>query len=451
MAGQNKKLVATASQSAVTSLITNSHYHLKTIQLLWTGMNDKIVLARTFVSGHLITFVKVHGEASRNSIENGGGLEVLEQCIKKGLVDSNATVKENSRSVYWLSKETYPRMAERVLGGLDSAGVKALEKADPSKKSAVVAGGKVARPSVRSMIAMAKAAPRLSEERQDELQEEGGQGLAVGKEDRPAIDRSISSPPLLSQTPFVVQSSPSPPSPIIESPAPIPTSPTTSTANKRRSLIPRSPTNYNIITTPTRRTASVTSSTIKSTQSHGNTLEESQPHLRSASHVDTPTPPFASTSRIPIPSSPTPTPSPRPRTPSLILPITEPIVDQALRDQAHQAESTAERLLEITKEEQEEEEAVEEGDRERNTTPLPIFAAQRTPLAKKGVVLLGKGKEEDIFQDSPEVSGRFNGGFGAGVKSWWDRKVAGSEFYPFVWNIRSQEKTKFIHPQYPQP
>lgn len=159
MAGQTKKIVATASQSAATSLISNSAYHLKTIQLLWTGMNDKIVLARTFISAHVVTFIKVHGEHSWAIVESSGGLEILELCLKKGLVDPNPIVKENTRAAYWLSSTIWPHMTTRVVGGLDPATKKALDKADPTKGTvaAVAAPVKVARPSMRALM-MAKAA-----------------------------------------------------------------------------------------------------------------------------------------------------------------------------------------------------------------------------------------------------------------------------------------------------
>lgn len=107
-------------------------------------MNDKIVLARTFVSAHVGTFVRVHGVSEKSGIETSGGIEILEMCLKKGLGDPNATVKDHCRTTYWECKEIFPTMTEKVWNSLDATARKQLEKVDPSKKGVVTAAASMA-------------------------------------------------------------------------------------------------------------------------------------------------------------------------------------------------------------------------------------------------------------------------------------------------------------------
>jgi CLIP-associating protein 1/2 len=345
MAGQTKKLVATASQSAVTALLTNSAYHLKTIQLLWTGMNDKIVLARTFVSAHLLTFVQIHGKKSRASIESSGGWDVVELCLKKGLADSNSVVKENCRKTYWEVAQVHEATSKKVWEGLDAQSRKALEKVEPGKgkEEGEPEKGKVARPSVRQMMA-AKARASL----------------------QPAqvVDTLDGSPQQRSRT----VSAPFP------STSPIATRPTTKLQGELDTLA--GPTNA--------------SSDLLGLAPPFALADDKDPSLA-----------FSSTS----------TPS-RSRNHALVLPVTEPIVDDALRDQASQAEQAAERLLELAEDEQSH--AADEAG--GATTPLPLF--QRTPVTKRTVHLNG-------FEDSPDVRG--SGFAGTGRGNWWMKQQPGRE------------------------
>lgn len=332
MAGQTKKLVATASQSAVTTLLTNSAYHLKTIQLLSNGMNDKIVLARTFVSAHLLTFVKIHGHASRASIESSGGWDVIEMCLKKGLADSNAIVKENCRKTYWQVVNVHEVTSRKVWEGLDGQSRKALEKVEPGKghEEGEVERSKVVRPSVRQMMA-AKARASL-------------QPAQVGDtlEASPQRSRTVSAPFL--------------------STSPITTRPTTRLQNELDTLA--GPTNAS------------------------SDLLGLAPPFALADDKD-PSFAFSSTS----------TPS-RSRPHALVLPVTEPIVDDALRDQAFQAEQAAERLLELAEDEQ--------------SHVVDEVEYHRTPVTKRTVHLNG-------FEDSPDV--RDSGFARNGRGNWWMKQA----------------------------
>ncbi|KAL8293620.1 hypothetical protein RQP46_000321 [Phenoliferia psychrophenolica] len=388
MAGQTKKLVATASQAACKALITNSAYHLETVQLLWLGMNDKIVLARTFISAHVRTFVEVHGRVSRGPIEQTGGLDVLEQCIKRGLSDANALVKENSRATYWLANDIWPKMTERVAASLDATTKKQLDKADPRNAAATKApAAKVARPSVRSMIAQAKASSKPSS--------------PTASSPAAATPAASSSTPTTTPTRTPIRTSVlvAPSALIPSEPETEPTSPDSlpTPIHADPSLVPGEPTDLMGVTSPF--------------------LGDDQD-----SSLD-----FAHVSSLPSSSSPsisTPISLPRARNASLVLPVTEPIVDAALRSQADQAEQAAQRLLELAESDAEDDHGdhgrvigpgghlVERTAPERTATPLQNF--HRTPVTMR---------KHDVFEDSPDVRDQGYGANGAGKGNWWMKKV----------------------------
>ena len=383
MAGQTKKLVATASQSAATSLITNSAYHLKTIQLLWTGMNDKIVLARTFISAHLITFIKIHGaKKSFALVDSSGGVDLLELCIKKGLVDPNPIVKENIRAAYWASSEIWPKMTERILGGLDVSTRKALDKAALGKNVVAAGtgvttggGGKVTRPSMRELMA-AKAAAVAASSTQD-------------------IDTPIASSSTLptesTATPKRTAFRPNPPNGSSRPP------PTSSPRSSARAASPRSP----------RQSARTPPPKSNNVKDDSNDLMSSTSPFRLDEQDDS----AFDFDALPPPIAPTTTSN---RIRQLSIPV-EPIVEAALRDQADQAEQAAERLLEVLDDQEPPASVVE--DRKSNVQT-------GTPVGKAGLM---RGRE-DIFADSPEVRNGSGGGGLAGRKNWWMKKSSRQYF-----------------------
>lgn len=388
MAGQTKKLVATASQSAATSLITNSAYHLKTIQLLWTGMNDKIVLARTFISAHLITFIKIHGsKKSFALVDSSGGVDLLELCIKKGLVDPNPIVKENIRAAYWASSEIWPKMTERILGGLDVSTRKALDKAAPKTVVPSGAGGaastgaKVTRPSMRELMAAKAAAAAAASTTDTDTPIASSSALptestATPKRTafRPNPPRTVTSPPNGSSRP-----------PLASSPR-----------SSARAASPRSP--RQSVRTPPPKSNNV--------KDDSNDLMSSTSPFRLDEQDDS----AFDFDALPPPIAPN-------RIRQLSIPV-EPIVEAALRDQASQAEQAAERLLEISDDQEPAASVVEE--RKRNVDV-------GTPVGKGGLM---RGRE-DVFADSPDVRNGSGGGGLAGRKNWWMKKSSRPSFLSF--------------------
>ncbi|KAK4053956.1 suppressor of tub2 mutation [Microbotryomycetes sp. JL221] len=136
MAGQTKKIVATASQQTVTALLTHSKYHFKTLQQVTLLSQDKNVSARQFAATHLQTIVQVHVQTHKHAFETTGGVDEVEKALKRGLTDPNAQVKETSRTTFWLVQAIWPKMGDRVACALDASSRKQLDRSDPRRQEA---------------------------------------------------------------------------------------------------------------------------------------------------------------------------------------------------------------------------------------------------------------------------------------------------------------------------
>ncbi|KAM0752761.1 hypothetical protein T439DRAFT_182194 [Meredithblackwellia eburnea MCA 4105] len=476
MAGQTKKIVATASQACVTALLTHSGYHIKTLQLLLVAMSDKIVSARQFVSGHVLTFVKFHvSKNHKGLVEQTGGLDILAECVRKGLGDANSQVKETSRKTYWMLEEVWPKfMAEKVMGGLDASSKKQLEKAKaPPASSASGAAGsstpgrapaaKVARPSVRAMIAQAKAAPQPKEPQTEFLPESPAPPLASPS--TPAATGSIG----LGTPRARINTTPRPRPPSIHSKIPTPTksgssvtsSPPVASPTTPKFIPPLHPTSSHKgapLFSPTPGTVEravqaplppptadesmdlmhlsspfLGQGLDDSDEDAGDELDAASRKRSLALHaqglhgVGSSSSLSTTTSTSSAAQSPV-IPRNGVRNSSLVLPVPEKVVDAALKDQADQAEQAAQRLLELAAESESE---VESGDTslrsvvaddgmkarevEREKTPLPL----RTPIAARSI-------PKDVFEDSPDVlrdPGYSALGNGSGKGNWWTKKV----------------------------
>jgi CLIP-associating protein 1/2 len=195
MAGQTKKIVATVSQNAVTAIITNSSYHTKTLQLLWTTIGDKNVSARSHVIRHLATYIQTQAKRHKHAIEAGGGLEFLEKSLRKGLEDPTPGVRDPARALFWEFQSIWPSVANKLKDSLDLTAKKGLERTDPNKSPSSTSASQAIknRPSMRELISARRPASRT------EVQQ----------------PRRVSS----SVIPSAAASSPSPPPPVPRVPA----------------------------------------------------------------------------------------------------------------------------------------------------------------------------------------------------------------------------------------
>ena len=111
LCGGTKKISSQQGNVTVDIIISNVSYNHRIMQHIWIACQDKNVQPRTYSTGWLRTVLKKEAH-HKNHLEHGGGLDLIEKCIKKGLTDANPGVRENMRSTYWAFAQIWPAKAE---------------------------------------------------------------------------------------------------------------------------------------------------------------------------------------------------------------------------------------------------------------------------------------------------------------------------------------------------
>lgn len=148
-------------------------------QLISVGMAEKSAVARTAISAQLPVLLREHGQRDKTVFDASGSTDLVDRSLRKALTDATPSVREKAREAYWVFFEVWKPEAERIAASLDVQGRAQLEKSRKSKPSAA-AGGSTPnasrpassasnRPSMRDMIAARKAAAK--QQRQQESQE----------------------------------------------------------------------------------------------------------------------------------------------------------------------------------------------------------------------------------------------------------------------------------------
>lgn len=130
LCGGTKKISSQNGNITVDIIIGKVSYGVRLLQHIWLACQDKNVQPRTYATGWLKTLINKEAH-HKNVIEHGGGLELIEKCVKKGLADPNPGVRENMRSTYWTFAKVWPARAELIMASLDAVQQNKLEQ-DPS-------------------------------------------------------------------------------------------------------------------------------------------------------------------------------------------------------------------------------------------------------------------------------------------------------------------------------
>ncbi|WWC88149.1 uncharacterized protein L201_003054 [Kwoniella dendrophila CBS 6074] len=179
MAGYTKKIIADRSQACVSAIIIHTHVHSRLfIAHIAAGVSDKNVQTRHYSTGHLKTFLDIHGNKSKHTIETTPGLsEQLEGSVKKSLADVNPGVRDLARQAFWSYYSIWKQKAEAIINSLDGMQRKQLEKANPHDSNGIVVPptttSKAAPPAKRATSTMSAL---LAEKRKAKAAE-----LAAGK------------------------------------------------------------------------------------------------------------------------------------------------------------------------------------------------------------------------------------------------------------------------------
>ncbi|KAJ7276185.1 clasp N terminal-domain-containing protein [Mycena haematopus] len=161
MAGFTKKLTAQQSQAAMSVLIEQTSAPPRILlPLLWATLQEKTVQARAYGIAHLKQYLEIHGQRSKHAIESSGGLDILEKSLKKALSDPSPAGRETARICFWVFDGIWRERGVALLGTLDSIARKQLEKACPNPELAAAVLPTTPKPAKKSSVAAAIAASR---------------------------------------------------------------------------------------------------------------------------------------------------------------------------------------------------------------------------------------------------------------------------------------------------
>ncbi|SPJ70768.1 related to STU1 - mitotic spindle protein [Fusarium torulosum] len=166
LAAGTKKISSQLANVTVDILLSNVSYTPRLMQHIWMACQDKNVAPRTYATGWLKTILKKEAQHKAH-LEHTGGVDLIEKCIKKGLVDANPAVRERTRSTFWTFWGLWPTKADAIMADLDGTAQKLLNK-DPSnpnsQKQAEPAAAAATRPGMGlSKSTMGTSKPSIRE------------------------------------------------------------------------------------------------------------------------------------------------------------------------------------------------------------------------------------------------------------------------------------------------
>ncbi|PYH48453.1 uncharacterized protein BP01DRAFT_379645 [Aspergillus saccharolyticus JOP 1030-1] len=149
-----KKITAQNGKSTVEIVIQHVTFTPRILQHICNASQDKNAQLRLF-SADWIKIILEKQANHKSSIEHGGGLDLLEKGIKKGISDPNPAVRQAMRGAFWVFFSMWPAQGNEILSNLDPKSRSQLEK-DPGNPNIVamksdIASRKSATPSVSSV------------------------------------------------------------------------------------------------------------------------------------------------------------------------------------------------------------------------------------------------------------------------------------------------------------
>ncbi|KAJ5332424.1 HEAT type 2 [Penicillium brevicompactum] len=131
-----KKIAAQNGNATVDAVIGNVSFSIRLLQHVAFAAQDKNVGVRLFATGWLKTLI-LRQAHHKSTVEHGGGLDLVEKSIVKGLGDANPGVREASRGTFWTFFGVWPDRANAIADTLDAKSRNLLEK-DSSNPNAVL-------------------------------------------------------------------------------------------------------------------------------------------------------------------------------------------------------------------------------------------------------------------------------------------------------------------------
>ncbi|CAG8907867.1 unnamed protein product [Penicillium egyptiacum] len=122
-----KKIAAQSGNATVEVVIRNVSFSSRLLQHVSFAAQDKNVGVRLFATGWLKALITRQAH-HKSAVEHGGGLDLIEKSITKGLGDANPGVREASRSTFWTFYGVWPERANVIADTLDPKSRNLLEK-----------------------------------------------------------------------------------------------------------------------------------------------------------------------------------------------------------------------------------------------------------------------------------------------------------------------------------
>ncbi|KAF3397776.1 Protein stu1 [Penicillium rolfsii] len=127
LCGALKKISAQSGNATVDAVLGNVTYNIRLLQHVHWASQDKNLQLRLFAAGWLRTLINRQAH-QKSTVEHGGGLDLIEKSIKKGLGDANPAVREAVRSTFWTFYGVWPDRANAIMATLDAKSRTLLEK-----------------------------------------------------------------------------------------------------------------------------------------------------------------------------------------------------------------------------------------------------------------------------------------------------------------------------------
>jgi len=105
-----KKIAAQNGNATVDAVIGSVTFNIRILQHIHWASQEKNVGLRLFAAGWLRTLISRQAH-HKSTVEHGGGLDLIEKSIKKGLADANPGVREATRSTFWTFFGVWPDRA----------------------------------------------------------------------------------------------------------------------------------------------------------------------------------------------------------------------------------------------------------------------------------------------------------------------------------------------------
>jgi len=111
LCASTKKIAAANGNDTVAAILGNVTYSIRLTQHIYAACQDKNVQPRSYACGWLKIIITKHGH-HKSTIEHAGGLELIEKCLRAGLLDRDPNVRESMRPTYWAFARRWPDKSE---------------------------------------------------------------------------------------------------------------------------------------------------------------------------------------------------------------------------------------------------------------------------------------------------------------------------------------------------